>query len=188
MRKGIAVFLFLFICITIQAQDLAWDINFEKGRDRESVPISQIISLNTGEIIRFSVTPASNAWCYIIFYDSQRQISVLHNKMISAGQENIFGPFELTEPSGTEMIYIILCLERQTNLENLIREFNSNSGSRQAYNSLYREIVNLQSSVSKLGEPASTYISSGGTTRGAAQYVTIFSGKDLYVRTITIRH
>ena len=192
MKKASAVLFFVIFCFNIQAQDLAWDINFEKvnGRELESLPVSQIIRLVTGDIIQFSVMPASNAWCYVLFYDSQRQISILHDQQLSASQNRIFGPFELTEPAGTETIYVIIGLEKQTNLERLIREFNNNPGSRTSANNLYREIIGMQSSVSKLGEPASSYIPSGGTTRGTAlkQNVTRFTGRDLYVRAITIRH
>jgi len=189
------VFVFLFVSIYIHAQNFSWDINFQKGNDFESVPISQIIRVQTGELIRFTVTSASNAYCYIILYDSQRRITVLHNKSVSARRENDFGPFEITDPPGTETIYVILSGERQTDLERLINELNNNPDSRQINNNLYREIVKMQNDASKLGEPASSYIPSGGTTRGGstngaapAPFITRFSGYNLYVKAITIRH
>jgi len=190
MKKIIIVFFLLAACMHIQAQDLTWDINFQKGRDLESVPVSQIIRMQTGEIFQFSVLPSSNAYCYIVCYDSQRNVAVLFNQLLSAKQEKIFGPLEITEPAGTETIYVILSLDRQTNLDRLILELNNNPGSRQAGNNLYREVVSVQNNVSRLGEPASSYIPSGGTTRGntAPQHITRFSGKDLYVRAIAIRH
>ena len=113
----------------------------------------------------------------------------MNNRNITGSEELLFGPFRLTEPAGTETIYIIMSQERQVNLEALILHFNNNPDSRQHANNLYREVVNLQNSVSRLGEPASSYIPSGGTSRGnTQQYATRFSGNNLYVRAITIRH
>ena len=189
MKKFIAVFLFLAAGVFVQAQTLSWDIKFLKGSTQESVPISQIIRMERGEIFQFSVLPDSFVHCYIILYDSQRDVFVLHNQPIAAGQERFFGPFRIEDPPGTETIYVIMSLERQVNLENLVQNFNSNPGSRQSANNLYREVVNIQNMVSRLGEPASSYIPSGGTTRGSTQqHVTRFSGNNLYVRAIAIRH
>jgi hypothetical protein len=82
-----------------------------------------------------------------------------------------------------------MSVNRQTGLENSIQTYNKNSNSRRNVNNLYREVVNLQTAVSNLGEPASSLIASGGTTRGTQQeYVTRFSEKTMYVRAITIRH
>jgi len=189
MKKIFIVLIFITIGVSLQAQTLSWDIKFLKGRTQESVPVSQIIRMETGENFRFSVLPASDAFCYVIFYDSSRDVFVIHNQLLPARQEKIFGPFVTEEPSGTETIYVIMSLERQANLESLIQNFNNNPGSRQSSNNLYREVVSLQNRVSRLGEPASSYIPSGGTTRGSTQqYVTRFSGNSLYVRAITIRH
>jgi len=147
--------------------------------------------METGEEFLFSIISETNAFCYIVIYDSQRQVIVLHDQPVTALEEMFFGPFKLIEPTGTETIFIVMSNERQTNLENRIQNFNNNPRSRQAANNLHREVVNLQNNVSGLGEPVSSFIPSGGTTRGAAeqeQYLTRFSGKNLYVRAITIRH
>jgi hypothetical protein len=56
-------------------------------------------------------------------------------------------------------------------------------------NSLHSKVVHLQIDASGLGEPATVFIPSGGTTRGISQpSVTRFSGKELYVRIIAIQH
>ena len=191
MKKIAVLFLFLVAGVCLQAQTLSWDLKFLRGRVQESVPVSQIIRMQTGDAFQFTLLPAANTFCYIIFYDSQREIKVLHDKPLTGGTEAFFGQYALTPPSGMETIYIIMSLERQTNLESLIQSFNNNAGSRQHANNLYREVVNLQNRVSRLGEPASSFVPSGGTTRSVVntqQYVTRFSGNDLYVRAITIRH
>ncbi|MCL2801745.1 MAG: DUF4384 domain-containing protein [Treponema sp.] len=189
MKKAITAFLFLSFSVCLYAQTLSWDISFLRGRTQESAPISQIIRMQTGETFEFSITPNASAFCYIVFYDSQRKVFVLHNEPLAANAEKIFGPFQLEAPAGTETIYVIMSLQRQANLERLIQAYNNNTSATAQANSLYREVVNLQNSVSRLGEPVSSYIPSGGTTRSAVpRQVTRFSGKDLYVRAISIRH
>jgi len=188
MKRAITAFLFLLFSVCLHAQNLSWDIKFLKGRNQEPIPVSQIIRMETNDTFSFSITPSAVSFCYIIFYDSQRKVYVFHNEPLAANTEKFFGPLELQPPSGTETIYIIMSLERQSNLERRIRAYNNQDSAANA-NNLYREVVNLQNRVSRLGEPASSYIPSGGTARSAAQqYVTRFSGSRLYVRAISIRH
>ena len=189
MKKNILTIIFIFSAICLQAQDLSWDIKFLKGRERESVSISQIIRMETGEVFQINITPDSDAFCYVMAYDSGRNIYTLHNAPLTAGNEILINQLQLTAPSGTETIYVIMSLERLTRLENLIQTHQSNPNSRQHTDNLRREIINLQNTASRLGEPASSFIPSGGTTRSSAQeLVNRFSGVGLYVRTITIRH
>ena len=189
MKRLLTVFIFFMTCVYIQAQDFTWDLKFLKGRSNESVPVSQIIRMGTGETFQFTVNSDVNVYCYIICYDSQRQIMVMFDQQLTALQEAFFGPFRLTKPSGTETIYVIMSQGKQSNLETLIRNFRNNPQTRRHTNNLHREVVNLQNSVSRLGEPASSFIPSDGTTRGNTQpFVTRFSEKNMYVRAITIRH
>ena len=188
MKRLTITFLFLAVGINVYAQAFAWDIKFLKEDSQESVPVSQIIRMNTGDKFEFSILSDINVFCYVVLYDSQRQVFVLSNQQLTGKETVNFGPFMLTEPVGTETIYVIMSTERQRNLETSIRNF-SNSGSRQNANNVHREVVSLQNRASRLGEPASSYIPSGGTTRSASlQHITRFSGKNLYVRAITIRH
>jgi hypothetical protein len=193
MRKIIFIFFFLYIGASLQAQNLSWDIKFLKGAAQESIPISRQIRMETGEIFLITIKPETDCFCYVVFYDSSREIFVLRDAPITGGVEVNVGPFELEDPPGVETIYMIISMNRQTDLEKLIQAYNSNPNSRQNANNLYHEVVNLQTTVSNLGEPASSFIASGGTTRGASNnaqqtQVTRFSGKTMYVRAITIRH
>ena len=188
MKKIFTVTLLFLTAVCLQAQTLSWDFRFLMGRERESVPVSRIIRMETGQDFLFTILPALNTYCYIIFYDSQRNISVLRDQPLNAGNEMSFGPFQLVSPSGTETIYVIMSLRRQGELERLIQGYKNNPESREHSNNLYREVVRLQNAASGLGEPAAVFIPGGGTTRGEQNFVTRFSGKDLYVRAITIRH
>jgi len=188
--KKISVGLFLiFITTCLQAQNLSWDIKFLQGRNRESVPIARPVRMETGENFLLSIKPAIGCYCYVVCYDSEQRIFVLENKFIEGGIEIRLGPIDITDPSGNETLFVIMSLERQTRLESLIKTYNSNPNSQQNANNLYREVVNLQNSASGLGEPASSFIPGGGTSRsGTEEYVTRFSEKNMYVRPIIIRH
>jgi hypothetical protein len=192
--KKIAVMFVLFTAgFCLYAQAFAWDVKFLKGKAQESLPISRQIRMETGEFFLITVKPEADCFCYVVFYDSARQITVLRDAPILGGVEVNIGPFELEDPAGVETFYVIMSLERQKNLESLIQTFNGNN-SRQNANNLYNEVVNLQKAVSSLGEPASSFIASGGTTRAGPSdavqqtQATRFSGKAVYVRAITIRH
>jgi hypothetical protein len=189
MKKIAAMFVFFIAGFCLYAQTLEWELKFLKGSGQESVPISRQIRMETGETFLITVKPETDCFCYVVFYDSAREISVLRNAPLIGGIEINIGPYKLEDPSGTETFYMIMSLERQRNLESLIQTFNSNANSRQNANNLYREVVSLQTAASNLGEPASAFIASGGTTRsGSEKYATRFTDKAMYVRAITIRH
>jgi len=192
MKKITAFFLFFTAGFCLFAQSLTWDIKFLKGTPQESVPINRQIRMETGEVFLVTITPEKDCFCYVVFYDSERQISVIKNTSLQGGNDVNIGPFELEDPSGVETFYVIMSLERQKNLETLIQAFNANSSSKQNASNLYNEVANLQKAATNLGEPASSFVASGGTTRGTLgdnnQQVTRFSGKAMYVRAITIRH
>ena len=189
MKKFVVLFVFITTAVCLQAQTLTWDIKFLKGRERESVPINRQISMNTGQVFLLSISPASDCFCYVVCHDSDRQIAVLYDGQLKGGNEKTLGPIEITFPSGTETLYVIISQTRQTKLEGLIQAYKNNLSSRQQANNLYDEVKNLQKTASGLGEPANSFIPGGGTTRGNTQEnVTRFSGKNMYVRAITIRH
>jgi len=186
VKKAISVFYFVTIAVCLQAQNLIWDLKFLKGRERESVQVSRTIQMETGQPIQFTITPGSSCYCYVILYDSDHKIEVYHNKLLN--EEATFGPWPLNG-SGTEIFYVIMSLERQSNLEDLIAAYNNNRSSDQYANNLLTEVVNLQNKASALGDAGSSFIPGGGSFRGASEeYVTHFSDKGLYVRPITIRH
>jgi hypothetical protein len=188
MKKIAAVLFFIVMAGSLYAQTFTWDIKFLQGNARESVAISRTIRMQNREGFLISITPALDCFCYVVLYDSSREIDVLHDRPLRGGAELYLGPFEIEDPPGTETLYVIMSRERQPGLESLIQSF-SNNPSRQNTNNLYREVVSLQTAASDLGEPASAFIASGGTSRGSTEeYATRFSGKDMYVRAITIRH
>jgi len=189
MKKIAAMFVFFTAGFCLYAQAFAWDLKFLKGREQESVPLSRQIKMETGETFLITITPETDCFCYVVFYNSARKISVLRDAPLIGGIEIDIGPFKLEDPSGTETFYVIMSLERQINLESVIQTFKDSPNSRQNANNLYREVINVQNTASSLGEPAGVFIASGGTTRsGSEKFATRFTDKAMYVRAITIRH
>jgi len=189
MRKIAAMFIFFTAGFCLYGQTFAWDIKFLKGSEQESLPISRQIRMETGDTFLITVRPDTGCFCYVLYSNSARQIAVLKDAPLRGGFEINIGPFVLEKPAGKETFYVIMSLERQKNLEKLIQDYNSNPNP----DNLYRELATFQKTVSKLGEPASSFIASGGTARGPAEEkqqtkVTHFSGKATYVRVITIQH
>jgi len=176
-------------------ESLDWQIQFLREQNRVSMPINRTIRMETGEGFRLVIGPDNDCYCYVLVYDSEQHIYVWYNQAAKKDSRIQLAPFALTEPSGTETIYVIVSSSRQEELEGLITLFN-NSPSRQNTYNLYREIVRLQNAASSLGEPASAIITSGGSFRDAdtpspddeENFATKFTGKELYVRAIGIRH
>jgi len=168
-------------------QNLSWDVQLLKGQDREVVPYSQIITVENGQEWNIFITPASNCFCYVFSQNAQRKIYVLHDQAVK-GKTNIsLNLFPENTPENATL-YIIISQTRQTKLEGLIKSYKSDSSSQKIANNLRGEIAALQDMASELGEPSILLVASGGTTRGTAHdYVTRFSGKKIYVNTITIR-
>jgi len=196
MRKAIvqtaAGICLFFAAGVLQAQTLSWEVKFLRGSQQDSVPISRQIRMETGDVFQIAIKADADCFSYVVFYNSSREIRILRNAPLAGGTEINISPLVLEKPSGVETVYVIMSLERQANLESLIQAYNNNPNSQQHANNLYREIVSLQAAASELGEPASAFIASGGTTRGAAansaQQGTRFTQKAMYVRAITIRH
>ena len=189
MKKLAIVCLLVFTGVCLRAQTLSWEIKLMRGRERESVQINRTIRMETGEVFQIAIKPASNCFAYVVCYDSENKIDILYNGQMTGTNEVYLGPFEITQPPGIETLYVIMSLGSQTRLESFIRNYANNPGLIQNDDNLRMEIAGLQKRASELGEPASVFISSGGTNRGTTEeYVTRFSDKDIYVRPIAIRH
>jgi hypothetical protein len=189
IKKITTAFILFVTGVCLYAQAFSWDIKFLKGITNESVRVNRIIEMEDGEEVRIEIMPSSDCFCYVLCYDALKQINVFYDEPLKGGIEKNILHGTMEEPSGTETIYVIMSRTRQTKLEELIRLHRNAPDSRQYANNLYNEVVSLQNAVSGLGEPPSVFIPGGGTSRGGSEeYVTRFSDKDLYVRTITIRH
>jgi hypothetical protein len=171
-----------------KAQSLTWDIQLLKGKDRESLPRSQTVTVEDGQNVFIIISPASDCFCYVLSQNSERKLFVLHEQPIKGEMKIRVNPLQADNSPGAKTLYVIMSTEKQTKLEDLIKEYKSNLNSQRHANNVQGEIAKLQDTASGLGEPASVLITSGGTTRGdSEEAATRFSGKNIYVRTITIR-
>lgn len=183
---GIMAFQALWI-LCQEGQTLAWDIQFLKGKAQGSISDFQTITVESGDELHIAISPVLDSFCYVLIQNSERKITVLHDKSIKSGNDTIIDLIRVDDSPGTKTLYVIMSMARQTKLEDLINRYKSNPRSQRYANNLHGEIAGLQETVSGLGEPVSVIIPTGGTTRGTVQeYATRFSGKNLYVRAITI--
>jgi hypothetical protein len=186
MKKLVVVYLFLFTVVCLQAQTLSWSIGFFRVKTPETLQINRPIRLETGEEALITITPITDCFAYILLYDIEENFVVGHNGSLKGGEEKSLG-IKIDGPPGTERLYVIMSLSRQTRLESLIQAYNNNGNNQNIIN-LRNEIASLQEQVSLLGEPAIKFEATGATMRGQTDESTFFSDKDTYVRTITISH
>jgi len=187
MKKVSLILLFAgIVVLQARAQDLTWDIQLLKGKDREPLPRSQSITVENEENLYIIVTPAADCFCYIISQNSERKLFILHEQPVKGEMRVRVNPLQADSSPGAKTLYVIVSSERQTKLEDVIKNLKSDPGSQRNTNNVQGEIARLQDTASGLGEPSSALVTSGGTTRSEAS-ATRFSGKNIYVRTLTIR-
>jgi len=190
MKKLLLVCLLIGISgFQVYAQkSLTWDIQLMLGREREPLPKSQSVTVDSEQNLFIIVSPASDCFCYIISQNSERKLFILHDQPVKGNMKIRVNPLQADNSPGVKTVYVVMSLEKQTKLEDVIKSFKSDTNSQRNANNVQGEIAKLQDTASGLGEPVSALITSGGTTRGDAQELTTrFSEKSLYVRTITIR-
>jgi len=201
LKQSVSSFVLFFLlsvpgAIFSQSKSLDWDIQFLNNESGESMPINKTIRMETGQHFQLAINAEEDCYCYVIIYDSQHQIYVWYYEPAKKVSEIKPKALRLTEPSGTETVYVIVSSSRQGELERLLTQF-KNSSSSQNTDNLYREIVRLQDAASGLGEPATAIIPGGVSAREVTNagvpaddksFSTKFTGKELYVRAIGVRH
>ena len=202
MRKMLAAWflpvylLFLPLNLFSQTNSLDWQLQFLREKNNVSMEINRTIRMETGESFKLILKADEACYCYVIVYDSDQEFYIWYNQPLKKDTGTHLFPLHLVEPSGVETIYVIISNSRQPELERLINLFGINP-SRQNTTNLYSEIIRLQNSASALGEPAAVIIPSGGSTRGLDSaeefegekgFATKFTGRNLYVRAIGVRH
>ena len=186
MKKIAVAILFVLAGVCLQAQTLSWSIRFLRAKSQETLQINRPIRMETGEEALITITPAADCYAYILLYDAEENFAVGHNGTLKGGEAKPLG-IKLEDPPGTERLYAIMSLTRQTRLKSFIQTYNSNQNYQNKTN-LRNELANLQDRVSGLGEPAVKFEATGATMRGQTDESTFFAEKDMYVRTITISH
>jgi len=192
MRKIFLVCLFIgigvFQAYAQETQNLIWDIQLLKGKEREPLPKTQTITVENEQNVYIIISPASDCFCYALIQNSDRKLFVLYDQPVKGEMKIRVNPLQADNSPGTKTLYVIMSAEKQTKLEDVIKNYKSDINSQRYANNVQGEIAKLQDTASGLGEPSSALITTGGTTRGESEEsITRFSGKNIYVRTITIR-
>jgi hypothetical protein len=165
-----------------------WDLRFEKRTaSAEFLDIARIVRLNRTESFVIKIESGQNAYCYLFQRTNDGKIQILNDKQIS-GVVNFY-PEAL---QGTETFYVIMSVTRESDLEKFIAEYRQDPSSKPRANSLYKEILDLQAKVHKVGEPALQYTSvAGATARGPMPPPPVgtarYSGQNRYVRSVIVR-
>jgi hypothetical protein len=192
-----------------------WDLRLEKKSSGKVMDFGQSIevadklpsdaSLETlnrtmtrSDVLRAKISSQADVCFYLIRYGPGRKVTVIGDGRLSANTEQVFD-LEPSAASGIDTFYIVMSSKKQDKLENLIGAWKRAPGSRQSNSDLYYETLAIQKADSSLGEPPQKFTISGGTARavpasastdpgappdGTARY----SGRDRYVRIITIKH
>ena len=197
MKKTFLICFFIGI-VVFQAQaqntqDLTWDLQLLKGGQREPLPRSQSITVESGQEVFIVVSPSTDCFCYIISQNSERKLFILHDQPVRGERKVRVNPLQEDKSPGEKTLYVIMSLVRQTKLEDFIKSYKGDLNSQMYADNMQGELAKLQETASGLGEPARALVTTGGTTRGGEAeegervIATRFSGKNMYVRTVTIR-
>jgi hypothetical protein len=196
MKKTFLICFFISIVIfQVQAQntqDLTWDFQLLKGGEREPLPRSQSITVENGQDVYIVVSPSTDCFCYIISQNSEGKLFILYDQPVRGERKVRVNPLQEDKSPGEKTLYVIMSLVKQTKLEDFIKSYKGDLNSQMYANDVQREVSNLRDTASGLVEPPSVLVTTAGTTRGEAEegeraIATRFSGKNMYVRTVTIR-
>lgn len=163
--------------------------------------------LRSGDKIKFFIKLESKCFVYLIYKDSQGELSVLfpHRFNLLGSEHNLsenqYIPkgnlwFELDEKTGFEKYYLLASANRLRKLEILLNEYES-AGRKQKSElteKIIAEIKRLKRKHKKFQAAAERPVSIGGTVRGTgsvddvASTAVAISASEFFSRTFTIEH
>jgi len=173
-----------------QARAFNWNLALQNVRSTDLIPFAATVQAKTGEQFRLVISPDDACFCYIIAESpAGNEVGILYSGSIKSGEVWYSPVMELTDPKGTESLFIITSREEQRRLAQRIAAFNGNPGNTQR-RALMNEVFRVRSEISKFREEPEKPILMGGASRGTpdkSQGVQ-FSGLETYVKTISIQH
>lgn len=196
-KKTVLFVMVLFGSILFsQTNSLNWEFAFLSESKGLYIPVDseRIIELSENSNFKLFLSTQSNCYCYVIYEDINGTETVLFSGSLIAASDlylpskNISSAYNITPPSGTEKIYIIVSALPQKDLEKILNK--SVLDSKKILDEVLKIKKNLSSFTSEPVKPATT----GGTTRSFSSDTeqerpyTLFSGTDVYVKTIRIKH
>ncbi|MDR0656483.1 MAG: hypothetical protein LBG22_09245 [Treponema sp.] len=194
---SVLCFLFMGVVYAQTSNPFYWDLYIKKNPGDEALdPGRTVFNLNTGESLNILTMPQTDCYCYIIHSGAEQGIVILSDGLVQAEVEK---SVTLPRNSGTDTVYIILSLQRQTELEKLIMNYRRNPGSASNFRRVISELQRLQEETNGQGRPGARYSSlPGAVTRGSSpgpsedgssppQGAIRYSGMERYVRIISVR-
>lgn len=175
--------------LTAESVDLSWKLAVLRDvhGKLEATSFRRPLSLQDGDQFRIVLVPAATASVYVMYEDTTGQVSVLYQGVVRAS-EPVFLPsvdhsFEVTAPSGTEKIDVVVSRRPQTALEASFRRLPVASAA------VLDELSRLKTTLLSIAEAPEKPVPMGGVTRGLEDLkMSEFHGSDTYVRTIRFDH
>jgi hypothetical protein len=191
MKKTLWFCLFALLGIRT-AWSFDWSLGLfsaQAGAGETAASFSRPQEMRNGDTFALYIKSEDPAYCYVIARDSENNAHVLCNQALVKDQTLVIGPLELTLPSGQEFFYVVMSFTPRRSLEDHIRLFEQNPGSRKAGDDLIGEVLQIRRDISELREKPEMPVPMGGSFRGGDAVPGVrYSGTDCYVKSILIRH
>jgi hypothetical protein len=189
MNKVVLLCVLTLPALPLQAQSqFAWSLALLNQRVGVSVSLERPALMETGDIVSFYVTSEADCYCFLVAQSSDNEVAVLHSRPLKAGEEIRTGAVQLAEPPGTETFFIVMSAGRQRKLEQAVEAHARNPASTRTGRAVLNEVFALRREVSRLGEKPEQPVYLGGAFRALDVEGTLFSGADMYVKTVSISH
>ena len=198
ISHGTTVFLLLplimcFAAVQAPAQQgkpFKWSMSLQNVKTSEVVDFSRPVKSQTGEQFRLMVQPTVKCFFYIIAESPNGDdVSILYAGSLKKDEVWLSEVLELTNPQGSESLFVITSQDEQKVLAQRIAALNESNSATQK-RALMNEIFRIRSDASKFKEAPEKPVLMGGASRGSAEKSqgVEFSGVGTYVKTISIEH
>ena len=202
MKKRPILFLLLLTVIVFTvsaggqqaASSFSWSLALQNVKSGDTVPFSASVQSRTGEEFRLVINPKEACFCYVVAESPGNEVGVVYAGPLHGGETWYSPVMALTEPEGSEYLYIVVSLQEQKNLAQRISALGNGSSST-GMRVVLNEVFRLRSDASRFQEYPEKPVLMGGADRGASeknQSVEFsgveFSGLETYVKTISIEH
>jgi hypothetical protein len=167
-----------------------WIIALVNQRSSVTISVDRPVLLETGEIFHFFIKSGADCFVYVIAQSSDNSVFVFHENPLKRDEELRVGPAELTPPSGTETFFVVVSAVAQRKLEQALEVYQKSPNSPRAARAVMNEVFTIRRDISALNQNPEQPVYMGGAFRGGDTSIAglMFSGSDVYVKTVNIGH
>lgn len=169
----------------------------EKGRYKE-VTSPRPIKMTNGDKFKIYMQTNKKTFLYLINKNPEGKAIVMYCSPLNTARPlrlpSVSNSYTIEPPQGTDIIYMVASANPQVKLENLLEALKNNGGnSDQIAGDIFDEIKRIKRETSNMGSLPMKPVPIGGTERGAKNITKKFTateyyGRNIYVKTIRIRH